>query len=272
MVRTRATVIDDAARGAEEGFTDSLDEVKRLNALLVDNAELRSNSSQWDVLIDEIRRTVYEPENVIDKFLVQSKLNQENVLKKLFKVKKNFAAKINKILEDVKKIREDHKQLFEPCSPVISSDHHPENIVQETQGPSLENNEVVGFDEEAKKVIERLVEGSECLDVIPVVGMPGLGKTTLARKIYNDPKIPDEFFNCIWVFVAEEICDRVDKSGDKCLIVLDDVWDSDIVDFVKTVFPENNRGHRIMATTRHVHVARAVNADPHNETNTILQQ
>nr|XP_016513509.1 PREDICTED: putative late blight resistance protein homolog R1A-10 [Nicotiana tabacum] len=165
-----------------------------------------------------------------------------------------------------------------------------------SKGPSLENNEVVGFDEEAKKVIERLVEGSECLDVIPVVGMPGLGKTTLARKIYHDPKIPDEFFYCIWVFVgqsyikkdilfnilkgftkrieefqdmdeteiAEEICDSVDKSGGKCLIVLADVWDSDIVDFVKTVFPENNRGHRIMATTRYIHVATAVNADPHN--------
>lgn len=155
---------------------------------------------------------------------------------------------------------------------------------------------MVGFDKEAEVVIKRLVEGVECLDVIPVVGMPGLGKTTLARKIYNDPMISRQFFSYIWVFIgqstcakrdilfnilkwftnrfdefqnkneadiAEEIRNRV-ANGGKCLIVLDDVWDSEVVDFVKTVFPKNNKAHRIMMTTRHEDIARSVNENPHN--------
>ncbi|MCD9640761.1 hypothetical protein HAX54_026290 [Datura stramonium] len=114
-------------------------------------------------------------------------------------------------------------------------------------GSSLENHEVIGFDEEAEKVIKRLVEGSEYLDVIQVVGFT---------------KRLDEFQDKNEAGIAKEIRDRV-ANGGKCLIVLDDVWDSDIVHFIKKVFPENNIGHRIIMTTRHKDVARFVNAEPH---------
>ncbi|WMV23009.1 hypothetical protein MTR67_016394, partial [Solanum verrucosum] len=120
-------------------------------------------------------------------------------------------------------------------------------------GSSLENHEVVGFDEEATKVINRLVEGAKCLDVIPVVGMPGLGFTNSF----------DEFKNTNETDITEEIRKRV-ANGGKSLIVLDDVWDSNIVDFVKTVFPDNKKAHRIMMTTRHEDIARSVNKYPHN--------
>lgn len=286
--------------GFKKSFEDLLEEVKRLNAFLIDNyAKNRSsNSIQWNLLVDKIRRTVCKAEDVIDKLLVQAKLDQENnsVAKKLFQKKykdRNFGEEINEILDEVRKILQDNQHLFEATPDVI--DHQPEKVVQEEQGSSLENHEVIGFDEEAEKVIKRLIEGSTSLDVVPVVGMPGLGKTTLARKIYNDPKIPHQFFSYVWVFIgqsrvkrdvlfgilkgftrrieefqdkneaeiAEEIRNRV-ANGGKCLIVLDDVWDSDVVDFVKTAFPDNNKGHRIMMTTRHVDVARSVNIDPHN--------
>ncbi|KAH0682447.1 hypothetical protein KY289_020199 [Solanum tuberosum] len=76
---------------------------------------------------------------------------------------------------------------------------------QVTQGPSLENDAVVGFDDEANKVIKRLVEGPmDSVDIIPVVGMPEFGKTTLARKIYNDSKLTNEFYSIVWVYVGQE--------------------------------------------------------------------
>ncbi|KAH0678123.1 hypothetical protein KY284_019208 [Solanum tuberosum] len=163
-------------------------------------------------------------------------------------------------------------------------------------GPSLEDDEVVGFDEEAKQVIKRLVEGpQESLDIIPVVGIAGLGKTTLARKIYNDSKLSYEFFSIIWVHVGEEykikdiylrilkffkrsiedhVNDDVDtlakvisdmiRKGGRCLIVLDDVWEAEVVDVVKRVFPRNKMGHRIMMTTHERYLASYANPDPHN--------
>ncbi|KAH0678264.1 hypothetical protein KY284_019349 [Solanum tuberosum] len=283
--------------GLKKSCEDLFDEVKRLNAFLVDNANQRSNSTQWEVLVDKIRRTVYKAEDVVDKLLIQAKIDQEsNIAKKLIHKtckNRNFTEEINEILEEVRKILDENQHLFEANPTIV---HQAETVVQEEQGSSLENHEVVGFDEEATKVINRLVEGAECLDVIPVVGMPGLGKTTLARKIYNDPKISREFFSYIWVFIGQSTCVKRDilfnilkgftnsfdefknrneaditqeirkrvANGGKCLIVLDDVWDPNVVDFVKTVFPDNKKAHRIMMTTRHEDIARSVNKYPHN--------
>lgn len=68
----------------------------------------------------------------------------------------------------------------------------------------MEENEVASFEEEAKIVIKRLAKGTSDLDVIPVVGFPGLGKTTLAKKISKDPQISFEFFLTIWVNVGPQ--------------------------------------------------------------------
>nr|GFA72732.1 putative late blight resistance protein homolog R1B-14 [Tanacetum cinerariifolium] len=65
--------------------------------------------------------------------------------------------------------------------------------------PVVEEDNVVGFDEEAKQIVSRLNNISESLEVVSVVGMGGLVKTTLAKKVYCDPAIEFYFFVRAWV-------------------------------------------------------------------------
>ncbi|KAG5608207.1 hypothetical protein H5410_019488 [Solanum commersonii] len=269
------------------------------NAKLIGNDAAKfgyTNSEQWKVLVIEIHKTVHRAEDAIDKFLVQAKLHQDKYTmgrifdwpRNLMKVR-NLAAEIKGIHDQVKELRSSNHAL--QVTPIIELPKKGEV----TQGPSLESDAVIGFDAEANKVIKRLVEGpTESVDIIPVVGMPGLGKTTLARKIYNDSKLTYEFYSIVWVYVGQEckakdiylrilkffkkniedhLNDDVDtlakaiggyiKKGGRCLIVLEDVWEDEVIDHVMKVFTENEKGHRIMMTTRDLRLAKFANLEPH---------
>ncbi|PHT39462.1 hypothetical protein CQW23_23035 [Capsicum baccatum] len=284
--------------GKEDSANELLGELNRLKAFLQDAAKYRqSNSEQWKNFVKEVQVMVYEAEGLIDKLMVEMKLHQKKnkfeqiVDLKYHKTLKDLVEDIKAILGKVKKIREANLQAFQ-AKPIL--DYQPEIVAPGTQDTLLEENKVVGFDEEAKVVIKRLVKGTKDLDVIPVVGLPGLGKTTLAIKISKDPQVSYDFFLTIWVSVGPQsklkgvflsilkafkkqtteyqdmdvkelpkiICEFIDKGG-KCLIVLDDVWTTDVVDAVMNVFPEKSKGHRIMITTRDGRIGRYANANPH---------
>ncbi|KAH0757379.1 hypothetical protein KY290_020872 [Solanum tuberosum] len=294
-------------RGAKGDFQRLLDEIKPLNELLAgDSAELKSNNNNnidLDKLFLKIQRTVCIAEDEIDKFLIQAKIDEANLFSKIFPIPKwinnwKSATEFKEILEQVTEIRQESQQVFQK-SHIQSTALQPGKSTG-TQGPAEEDIEVVGFDKPAEDVIKRLSEGSKDLDVIPIVGMPGLGKTTLSRKVYNDSSLDFHFYKRMWIYVGTskkpkdilvEIVNEVapsnskelikDKDEDqlahiirdflvergKYLIVLDDVWDTQVVDFVKKAFPNNKsqpRGDRIMLTTRQQRVAEAVSARPHN--------
>ncbi|KAL8537964.1 hypothetical protein ACS0TY_000056 [Phlomoides rotata] len=59
--------------------------------------------------------------------------------------------------------------------------------------PIVTQENIVGFEDETTKLLGYLTEETQQFDVISIIGMPGLGKTTLARKIFRDPKFRYEF-------------------------------------------------------------------------------
>ncbi|XP_016473834.1 disease resistance protein RPP13-like isoform X1 [Nicotiana tabacum] len=269
--------------GAKGELDNLLEDVRSLNAFLSDAAVEESNSSLWKDFVRKIRIQVHKAEDVVEKFLVQAKLHEEkNAAEKVFyifghtKRVRNLAKDINDIREKVKEIRRDNPEALQPKRMLDQQ----RTVAREPQDTFLEVKQVVGFDDKAKYVIRRLIEGSEDLEFVPIVGMAGLGKTTLARKVWSDSQVTTEFSKNIWVSVGqsnelkqiffvilkfmggvEEFrCDDGKELAkvirefvtekDKCLIVLDNVWARDLVDFVKNVLPENKKGHRIMMTTR----------------------
>ncbi|KAF2293690.1 hypothetical protein GH714_004185 [Hevea brasiliensis] len=67
--------------------------------------------------------------------------------------------------------------------------------------------EVYGRDEDKRKLLDLLLrdETSDVkVGVIPIVGMGGVGKTTLARLVYNDKASQQQFQVKSWVSVSDE--------------------------------------------------------------------
>ncbi|KAL6323578.1 hypothetical protein AAG906_039166 [Vitis piasezkii] len=148
--------------------------------------------------------------------------------------------------------------------------------------------DVVGREDDKSKILDMLLshdsdQGEEChFSVIPIIGMAGVGKTTLAQLIFNHPIAVRRFDLRIWVCVTvnfnfprilENIitslshlnCDfgglstsmlesRVVQllSGQRFLIVLDDVWTHNYFEWepLEKVLRHGERGSRVVVTSR----------------------
>lgn len=149
--------------------------------------------------------------------------------------------------------------------------------------------DVCGRDDDKEALIKLLfsddADGDYNVSVIPIVGMGGIGKTTLAQLVYNDDRVQKEFDLKAWVHVSElfdilkitktlveEIISCSCSIGDlnllqqdlkkrllkkKFLFVLDDVWNQNYIrwETLKNPFMYGAPGSKVIVTTRIAHVA-----------------
>ncbi|KAG6387260.1 hypothetical protein SASPL_152447 [Salvia splendens] len=151
--------------------------------------------------------------------------------------------------------------------------------------PSKKDN-VVGLEDEANKIVGYLKENTSHLDVISIIGMLGLGKTTLAGNIFHDPDIKfeftekevflsslrqmktqfnkDEYTKKRCSYLAKETSALLGDVG-KFLLVMDDVWETTDWDKIKECLPEDNTVGKVMITSRQMDVGKHVNRfrEPH---------
>ncbi|KAK1357220.1 hypothetical protein POM88_050476 [Heracleum sosnowskyi] len=96
--------------------------------------------------------------------------------------------------------------------------HFDKKKFQEREGEIF-----VGFHDEANYLLKQLAcITKKQLEVISIVGMAGLGKTTLAKRLYNDPYVVSYFYVRAWV-----TCSQVYQKRDLLLGILRSVVDID---------------------------------------------
>ncbi|KAL0692252.1 hypothetical protein Bca4012_059432 [Brassica carinata] len=86
--------------------------------------------------------------------------------------------------------------------------------------------------------------------VFAITGMGGIGKTTLARNVFNHEKIKSNFPQGLaWVCVSQQF-----KKTQKVLIVIDDIWKEGDWDLIKPAFLPR-KGWKVLLTSRNEKVA-----------------
>ncbi|EOY10650.1 Leucine-rich repeat containing protein [Theobroma cacao] len=98
----------------------------------------------------------------------------------------------------------------------------------------VNSSDVMGRDEDRENIINLLKEPSDesgNSPVILIVGIGGLGKTTLAQLAYNDERVIKLFLLRIWVCVSEEFDLR--RLLKEMVYSINDVWNEDRVTWIE---------------------------------------
>ncbi|KAK4851955.1 hypothetical protein QYF36_019759 [Acer negundo] len=248
--------------------------------------------------LNDITNIAYDAEDVIDKFILQ--VHDEETkptgcfpsMSSCVKCKKKVNLHdIGKDIEELKVRINDLPRIRELYQLESSSNKGEGNSsnslarltqLRRTTSFSVEK-KVFGHDDCTISLLAKLFDPDRRRFVVSIYGMGGLGKTTLAGKLYHHLEVKMNFDCCAWVCVSQDYNTHVlllriissfgfttkkteelkqineegleryiheSLQGRSYLLVADDIWKKEAWESIKRVFPDCNNGSRVIITTR----------------------
>ncbi|KAL5560154.1 hypothetical protein UlMin_036365 [Ulmus minor] len=292
--------------GVRNEVAAARDELERIKAFLRTADASEDEDEEIKVWVKQVREVAYDAEDILDEFLYRFGAHQRPgfygyLIKmartiKTLKARRRIASELASIKTRVTSISDGHKRYGQILSRLeqgsSSSGSAGNNTWYELRSDArlLEEAQLVGIEQPKQKLKKCLFDESSSLRVVAVVGMGGLGKTTLVNQVYNDSEVNKHFQHHVWITVSqsfkleellkkiiEQLFDSIRQSQPRgaqsnnshelkkiilnflrerrFLVVLDDVWELQSWDALKYAFPRHNWGSRLLLTTRNTDVA-----------------
>ncbi|CAK9160817.1 unnamed protein product [Ilex paraguariensis] len=276
------------------------DEIRRLESTfttiqaVLHDAEARQTKEEalqnW---LRKLKDAAYDVDNILDDFATEALIQKEdrqrgviNQVSAFFTPRNPFVFRL-RMAHKVKDIRERLDAIAGERFKFHLKEGAIDSQVYDLEGRQTSSlvveSDIYGRNDDKEMIIKVLLDNSSHqndLSVYTIWGMGGLGKTTLAQLVYNDPRVRKHFELLIWVCVSEDFkirrltkaiiesiegvecniseLDPLQKrlqeklSGRRFLLVLDDVWneENEKWDRLKDVLRCGAKGSMLIVTTR----------------------
>ncbi|KAA8518017.1 hypothetical protein F0562_015502 [Nyssa sinensis] len=294
--------------GLAWGVTKELGKLEKtistVRNVLLDAQEQQTGNRAVREWLERLKDIVYDVDDLVDEFATEALQREVEIRGSKRREVRYFFTRSNPFKFRFgmgRKIRDVRERLDEVVVDMGSFnfvvrvvDMSVKNRAREETYSFIPSSDVIGRENDKKAIVQLLMHSTdrENVSIIPIVGLGGLGKTTLAQLVYNDKRIQSQFHKKSWVCISDDfdttkIIGKILKvnggtgsdnlgieqlqsslrqilGNKKYFLVLDDVWNEDLVKWrnLRDLLMVGARGSKIIVTTRSKRVAEIMGTVP----------
>ncbi|KAL5698217.1 hypothetical protein ACHQM5_029284 [Ranunculus cassubicifolius] len=297
LIQKLSTVVEEdmgLLKGLGREISGIKDEFQSIRSFLRDADRKADRDQRVKEWVTQVRDVAYKIEDVLDEFFLDRQVEQSEerhrrflggILQGVTDLFKCFKGE-HEIISQAKDIKARIAAISNRRQRYSLSSSGEEGSSMARENIFLSKSPAVGIEGPTEKLIAYVLEEDTRLSVVSIFSMGGLGKTTLAKKVYDNQQVKYSFPHRAWItvsqtFNAKSLLQELFKQllneyegvdsmevmelkqalsdnllGKRYVVVLDDIRTLDAWKGFRDALPNDNEsGSRIIVTTRFQNIA-----------------